>query len=67
MSSLRASGRSGVGVDIVQGLQKMLDSVNLYVVVFKRECDMLRDHGDAFICELKSSKRERACNILDPL
>jgi len=45
MSALRASGHFGIKADIVQGLQQMLDSVNLYVVVFKRAHDMLRDHG----------------------
>jgi len=30
----------------VDGLQEMLDSVNPYVVIFKRARDMLRDHGE---------------------
>ena len=30
----------------MQRLQEMLDSVNPYVTIFTRTCDMLRDHGE---------------------
>ena len=48
MIALRASGHSSIRADIAQGLQQMLDSVNLYVVVFKRAHDMLCDYGEVF-------------------
>ena len=48
MNALRTSGRSGFRADIVQGSQQMLDSVNPYVVIFRRARDMLRDHGEVF-------------------
>jgi len=53
MIAFRASGHSSIRADIAQGLQQMLDSVNLYVVVFKRERDMLRDHGDVFDLQIR--------------
>ena len=46
VTALRASGRSGIRFDIVQGLQQTLDSVNPYVIVFRRARDMLRDHNE---------------------
>ena len=46
VTALRASGRSGIRFDIVQGLQQMLNSVNPYVAVFRRARDMLCDHGE---------------------
>jgi len=48
ITALRASGHFSVRSDIVQGLQQMLDSVNPYVAVFRRACDMLCDHGEVF-------------------
>ena len=46
VTTLRASGGSGIRSDIVRELQQMLDLVNPYVAVFRRARDMLRDHGE---------------------
>ena len=46
MTALRASRRSSVRSDIMQGFQQILNSINPYVAVFGRARDMLRDHGE---------------------
>ena len=46
LNALGQSDCSDIIGDIVQGLQEMLDSINPYVVIFRRARDMLRDHGE---------------------
>jgi len=53
MSALRASVHCNIRADIVQGLPQMLDSVNPYVIVFRRARDMLRDHCEVFVLQIR--------------
>jgi len=46
LNALGRFGSSSIRSDIVQELQEMLDSVNPYVVIFRRARDILCDHGE---------------------
>jgi len=45
LNALEHSNCFDIRGDIVQELQEMLDSINLYVAIFRRARDMLCDHG----------------------
>ena len=48
LNALGRSNRSDIRVDIVQGLQAMLGTVNPYVAILIRAYNMLRDHEKIF-------------------